>query len=96
MPVSSLPVEYVLPSRVIMGRFLRAAYDVLKRERRPMSPEDITQLALSKGLLSSAGKTPAFSMKARLSTEIVRHGRRSQFMRTDAGLFGLREWDLPE
>jgi predicted NUDIX family phosphoesterase len=79
-----------------MTRFLHAAYHVLQGERHPMSPEEITRLALSKGLLTSGGKTPAASMKARLSTEIVRRGLKSQFMRTDAGLFGLREWDLPE
>lgn len=96
MQVSPLPVECRDRSRLSMGKFLHAAYGILSRERRPMSPEDITRLALSKGLLSSVGLTPAFSMKARLSTEIVRRGARSQFMRTDAGLFGLREWDLPE
>lgn len=61
-----------------------------------MSSDDITDAALARGLLRSRGKTPALSMKARISTEIVRRGPRSQFMRTDAGLFALREWGLPE
>jgi predicted NUDIX family phosphoesterase len=79
-----------------MGKFLQAAYEVLKREHRAMSPEDITDRALKEGLLRSSGQTPAFSMRARLSTEILNRGRRSRFMRTDAGLFGLREWGAPE
>lgn len=81
-----------------MGRFLTAAHQVLRERGEPLSAEEITSEALKKGHLSSDGKTPSQTMKAKLATEILRRGERSLFMRSGAGRFALREWEgrIPE
>lgn len=79
-----------------MTTFLKAAFEVLSREKRPLSPEEITRIALELGILKTSGKTPANSMKARLATDILRNKELSKFMRADSGSFGLREWGQPE
>lgn len=81
-----------------MGTFLNAAYTVLRQEDKPLSVREITQLAQSKGLLISGGRTPWQTMKSKLSTDILRRGERSFFMRSAEGRFALREWEtvVPE
>lgn len=76
-----------------MGKFLDAAYKVLKNVNEPLSAKEITQKALEVNVLVSKGKTPHQSMKARLSTDILRYKEKSIFKRTKAGKFALREWD---
>jgi len=58
-----------------------------------MHPEEIIDLALRHGLIVSDGSTPAQTLKAKLSTDILRHRRSSRFMRTGKNQFGLREWE---
>lgn len=72
--------------------FLRAAHEVLERERRAMTANEIVVEAKRAGLLSTKGRTPWKTMNARLSTDILECRDRSKFMRTDAGLFALRAW----
>ncbi len=78
------------------GRFIRAAYRILDQELRPLTPKQIVQLAIDKGLLSTVGKTPASTMRARLSDEIRSRGTDSYFVRTGANRFGLRAWNFSE
>jgi predicted NUDIX family phosphoesterase len=75
-----------------MGHFLDVAYRVLTEEGRPHTAEDIVSIGLDRGWLHSSGKTPWQTMKSKLSTDILRRKRRSRFMRTEPGIFGLREW----
>ena len=75
-----------------MGIFLKAAYEVLAKEKRPLGAPEITRIAIREGSLKSSGKTPSQTMKARLSTEILRRGSDSVFMRVEKGKFALREW----
>lgn len=81
-----------------MGLFLNAAYTVLRQEHKPLSAREITELAQTRGLLRSEGQTPWQTMKSKLSTDILRRGESSFFMRSAEGRFALREWetDLPE
>jgi len=79
-----------------MGTFLSVALQVLREQKRPLSARDITSLAVARRLLKSEGKTPAQTMKSKLSTHILRHKHRSPFMRTARGEFGLREWSQYE
>jgi len=74
------------------SRFLSAALQVLRQEKQPLSAKEIATLALARGLLRSEGKTPAQTMKSKLSTHILAHKQRSLFMRTARGEFALREW----
>lgn len=79
-----------------MGIFLDAAYKVLKKADEPLSAIEITKRALERNILVTSGKTPQQSMKARLSTDILRNKDSSLFKRTKAGKFALREWDDKE
>lgn len=75
-----------------MGHFLDVAHEVLKKTGKPLSPEEITRIAIEEGLLVTKGITPMHSMRARLSTNILEKREASLFVRTEAGSFGLREW----
>lgn len=79
-----------------MGQFLRAAYNILKAEGRPLTAREIAALALERGELKSQGKTPFQTMKSKLSTDILGKGDSSPFLRTSEGQFGLREWGSSE
>lgn len=46
--------------------FLEAAEEVLRTAKRPLSAREITEMAVSRGLLMSTGKTPEATMSARL------------------------------
>jgi predicted NUDIX family phosphoesterase len=79
-----------------MGHFLDTAYIVLKNEKKPLSAHEITEKALMQNLLTTKGKTPHQSMKARISMDILRKKEQSAFQRTEAGTFALREWSTNE
>lgn len=74
--------------------FKDAAYKVLKAENHPLAIEDITNIALKKGLLRTAGKTPDATMGAQLYTDIKTLKGKSAFVQLGKNKFGLREWGL--
>ena len=74
--------------------FLKAAYDVLKTRQEPLTAREITAIATREQRLRTGGLTPWQTMKSKLSTDILRFGERSLFMRTAKGQFGLREWNV--
>lgn len=76
----------------LSGEFLRSAYVVLAEEKRPLSAQEITQMALDRKYLSDklVGKTPSQTMKAKLSVHIRSNGDQSPFVRTAPGRFALR------
>ena len=75
--------------------FTDAAEFILRREGRPMSGREVTEIALAKGLIVTRGKTPASTMGANFHLEGVRkarQGRQGRFVRFEKGKWGLREW----
>jgi hypothetical protein len=72
--------------------FLEAALAVLEEMKQPMHFKKITELAIQKKLLHSKGKTPEWTMGARISTDVKEKGIKSEFVRTDNGKYGLRRW----
>ena len=70
--------------------FKAAAREVLREVGRPLHYGDITELALESGYLTSAGRTPQNTMRARLSVD-VRDNPRSPFVQTAPGIYGLKE-----
>ena len=74
--------------------FREAAYKVLLSEKRPSRIEDITRIALERGLLRTAGKTPNATMGAQLYTDIKTNKGKSVFVQLAKNRFGLREWGL--
>lgn len=76
--------------------FLQIAELILKETRKPLTPQEIYKKAEEQKLLQSKGKTPEFSMKARISTDIKKNGFNSKFMRVGPNRFALREFGLKE
>ncbi len=74
--------------------FKNAAKRVLEEEKRPLSFYDITAIALKKGYLETAGKTPERSMGAQLYTDIKSNASKSEFVQLGKNRFGLRSWDM--
>ncbi|MDP2730504.1 MAG: winged helix-turn-helix domain-containing protein [Dehalococcoidales bacterium] len=74
--------------------FKGAAYMVLQGENRPLRIDDITSIALKRGLLRTAGKTPNATMGAQLYTDIKTKKEKSIFVQLAKNRFGLREWGL--
>ncbi|MEA1964417.1 MAG: winged helix-turn-helix domain-containing protein [Candidatus Aerophobetes bacterium] len=72
--------------------FLDAAYEILKMVGEPLKSEDITRRALDLGLLKTKGKTPAYTMAARLHCDVRDNGPRSRFIKVGPNLFGLIGW----
>lgn len=65
--------------------FLKLAQKVIEKENRPLSPEEIWNIAVAKGYdkeVGSQGKTPAQSIGARLYVD-VRDNPHSIFIKTD-------------
>ena len=75
-----------------MGHFLEVAYKVIDYAQQPLSVREIVEIAQERGWLKSKGKTPANTMKSKLSTDILNNRESSVFMRVDNGMFALREW----
>ena len=72
--------------------FLASAYAVLDLVGHPMSADEIVSRAVHYGLLKTQGQTPNRTMAARLSEDIARAAKKSIFMRTMPGHYGLRVW----
>ncbi|MDP8901509.1 MAG: winged helix-turn-helix domain-containing protein [Actinomycetota bacterium] len=70
--------------------FKAAAREVLGEVGRPLHYGDITELALESGYLTSAGRTPQNTMRARLSVD-VRDNPETPFVQTAPGIYGLKE-----
>ncbi len=79
-------------SRIAVGVFLKAAYEVLHITRKPLTAPEIVEAARARGLLKTSGMTPEQTMKSKLATNILTNGDRSPFMRAAKGRFALREW----
>jgi len=74
-------------------KFKEAAYHILRKEKKPLSAKEITQIALKEGLITSDGKTPDATMSALIYTNIKQKAERSLFAKVKRGLFRLKEWD---
>lgn len=64
----------------------QAAVTLLNERGGPMRAKDITDLALSKGMIRATGKTPGATMQAQLSVA-AKNG--DTFIRTAPGTYGL-------
>lgn len=64
----------------------QAAVAILEEHGGPMRAKDLTELALSRGMIRATGKTPAATMQAQLS---VAAKNEDTFVRTAPGTYGL-------
>ncbi len=72
-----------------MNSFKDIAYQILKETGKPLHSKEITKMALDRGWLKTAGKTPEATMNAQLIVDINSKKEKSQFIKTDPSVFGL-------
>ena len=81
-------------SVLLKSEFLRIAYKLFEKYKKPMSAAMLVNLAREEGMFSDkrSGLTPKQTMKSKLSVHIRRHGEESPFIRTGPlkGRFYLR------
>jgi len=75
----------------MMNSFVQAAIEVLKSAKSPLTPKEITDIALRNNLLKTSGKTPVATMGAQIYMDIKRKGQKSCFIKTAKGQFLLNE-----
>jgi hypothetical protein len=73
--------------------FKEAAFQVLKQTGRPLSKHDIAKLAAKAKLIDPRGKTPTQTIASVIYTDIQKLGKKSPFVLTRRGMFGLRDWN---
>jgi len=71
--------------------FKGVAYEVLKEAKRPLHTDEITKIALEKGWLKTAGKTPEATMNALLIVDTNKRGAQSLFKKTGPSTFSINE-----
>ncbi len=80
-----------------MNSFKDIAYQILKEASKPLHSKEITKIALSRGWLKTAGKTPEATMNAQLVIDINAKKEKSRFVKTAPSTFGLNEnFVIPE
>lgn len=75
---------------------LEAAEQILTKVAKPLHYQEITKLILEQEIWTTEGKTPDATINARLAVDIKKHGKLSRFIRTEPGVYALREWGLEE
>lgn len=74
-----------------MNSFKDIAYQILKESGKALHSKEITKIALSRGWLKTAGKTPEATMNAQLVVDINAKKEKSRFVKTAPSTFGLNE-----
>lgn len=68
-----------------------AIIEVLRNADEAMHYRDITDEILSSGLVTTVGATPARTVSARITTSLNKEGDNSPFIKTERGVYMLRE-----
>lgn len=74
-----------------MDSFKNIAYQILKESGKPLHSKEITKIALQRGWLNTAGKTPEATMNAQLVVDINSKKEKSRFVKTAPSTFGINE-----
>jgi len=74
-----------------MNLFKDIAYQILKEAGEPLHSKEITKIALNRGWLKTAGKTPEATMNAQLVVDINSKKEKSRFIKTGPSIFGLNK-----
>lgn len=72
--------------------FSNAAYEILKHTNEALSSIELVDIALSKGLIETKGKTPEATMSSALYLEGQRKGNKSRFILIGKDKWALSEW----
>src|SRR5262245_62533503 len=71
--------------------FTDAAVEVLRLVGRPLHYKKITELAITRNLLSHVGRTPEVTMSSRLATLVKKDRGQSLIVKVKPGVFAIRE-----
>lgn len=74
-----------------MNTFKQSAIEVLKKAKKPLHYNEITQMALELGILETNGATPDATMLSEITREIKSKGNSSDFIKTAPGTFALNQ-----
>lgn len=74
-----------------MNSFKNIAYRILKEAGESLHSKEITKIALDRGLLKTAGKTPEATMNTQLVVDINSKKNNSRFIKTAPSTFGLNK-----
>lgn len=72
-----------------MNTFKSVAFEILKEAGKPLHSDEITKIAISKGWLNTAGKTPEATMNATLVVDTNKKGEKSLFKKIAPSTFSL-------
>ena len=72
-----------------MNSFKDIAYQILKEAGKPLHSKEITKIAIERGWLKTAGKTPEATMNAKLIVDINTKKDKSRFIKVGPSTFAL-------
>jgi hypothetical protein len=72
-----------------INSFKDIAYQILRETGKSLHSKEITKIALNRGWLKTAGKTPEATMNAQLIVDINSKKEKSRFIKTAPSIFGL-------
>ena len=74
-----------------MSSFKDVAFQILEDYGKPLHSNEITKIAIEKGWLKTAGKTPEGTMNAQLVVDINKNGEQSRFIKTAPSTFYIND-----
>lgn len=77
-----------------MNSFKDLAFQILEEVNKPLHSKEITKIAMERGWLKTAGKTPEYTMNAQLIVDINSKKEKSRFIKTAPSTFALRFRDV--
>ena len=72
-----------------MSTFKEIAFQILQETGKPLHSKKITAIALERGWLKTAGKTPDASMNSQLIVDINAKKDKSRFLKVSPSVFSL-------
>lgn len=72
-----------------MNTFKSVAFEILKEAKKPLHSDEIVKIAISRGWLKTAGKTPEATMNSALIVDVNKNGERSLFKKVSPSTFDL-------
>ncbi len=72
-----------------MNSFKDIAYEILRESNKPLHSKDITDIALKRGWLKTAGKTPEATMNATILVDVNSKKEKSRFIKTGPSTYAL-------
>ena len=79
-----------------MSSFKDIAFQILSEAKKPLHSNEITRIALQRGWLKTAGKTPDATMNAQLVVDINKNKEQSRFVKTSPSTFYINGSTPPD